>query len=272
MEREIIFLDASSRELFRIPNDSCIDVISFDGQKIIFPCKYMSAAETNIGGCIYEEKEFAQEQADKGAVFAPSDQRPEDIGMYEIYQIRDMRHTDYTFRSHAEAQKKLNPLDYTRVYASILSPSQSLESLFALHNADDRPFGQKMRSLSVSDVVVLIKNEIATAHYVDSFGFTPVPQFMEPKTLSVSQRYAVSGYTLTVSVPVGNKAFVLAENPGAVQPFVTWQKRRGERGCELGHYFSRRSDAVRDLYRRVNGQRDFQAQFPAKKDRRDYER
>jgi len=265
MAKDIIFNGAYGRELFRIPDDTCVDVIAFDGQKTIYPCKYVSAAETNIGGCIYESDLFAQEQAEKGSVFAPSDKRPEDIGMYEIYQIRSTRHTDYAFRSFEEAQNQFNPLDYMRVYAGMLSPGQSLENLFALHNADKRPFGRRMRSMSMSDVVVIIKDGTATAHYVDSFGFVPVPRFLEPKMLPVSQRYAVSGYTLTVNVPVGNQSFVLAENPGAVQPFVTWRKHFSERGCELGHYFSRRTDAVRDLYRRVNQERDFQRDFPPKK-------
>ncbi len=270
MAKEIIFSDAYRRELFRIPADSCIHVISFDGQRTTYPCKYVSAAETNIGGCIYESGTFAQEQAEKGVVFAPSDQRPEDIGMYEIHQIRSTRQTDYAFRSFEEAQNAFQPLDYTRAYAGMLAPGQSLEHLFALHNAGERPFGRKMRSISVSDVVVILKDGAATAHYVDSFGFVPVPRFLEPGTLPVSERNSISGYTVTVSVPIGNKAFVLAENPRAVQPFVTWQSSRDNKNCEWGHYYDRRTDAVRDLYRRVNQERDFQRDFPPKK--RDLER
>lgn len=270
MAKEIIFSDAYRRELFRIPDDSCIQVISFDGQRTTYPCKYVSAAETNIGGCIYESGTFAQEQAEKGAVFAPNDQRPEDIGMYEIHQIRSTRQTDYAFRSFEEARSAFQPLDYTRAYAGMLAKGQSLEHLFALHNADERPFGRKMRSMSVSDVVVILKDGATTAHYVDSFGFVPVPRFLEPGTLPVSERNSISGYTATVSVPIGNKAFVLAENPRAVQPFVTWQSSRDNKNCEWCHYYDRRTDAVRDLYRRVNQERDFQRDFPPKK--RDMER
>jgi hypothetical protein len=265
MTKEIIFSDIYGRELFRIPDDSCINVTSFDGQRTTYPCKYVSAAETNIGGCIYEAGVFAQEQAEKGAVFAPSDKLPEDIGMYEIHQIRNTRQTDYAFRSFEEARNAFQPLDYTRAYTGMLAPGQSLEHLFALHNADERPFGRKMRSLSVSDVVVILKDGAATAHYVDSFGFAPAPRFLEPDTLPTSQRHTVSGYTITVSIPIGNKAFVLAENPHAVQPFVTWQSSRDNKSCEWGHYYGRRTDAVRDLYRRVNQERDFQRDFPMKK-------
>lgn len=272
MGREIIFTDENHSELFRIPDNSCISLISYDGKNSIFPCKYVNQNETNIGGCIYETGEFAQEQAEKGAVFAPSDMRPEEIGMYEIYQIRDTRQTDYTFRSFEEAQKTFNPLDYTRVYAAMLSHDKSLEELFALHNADDRPFGRKMRSLSVSDVVVLIKDNTVTAYYVDSFGFVPVSSFFEPEKLPVSQRNTVSNYTITTSIPVAAKNFVLAENPHAVLPFVTWQGYKDSKRVDYGHYYDRRVNAVRDLYRRVNNERDNLPFTPDKPKHRDYER
>ena len=272
MIREIIFTDENQSELFRIPDDSCIALISYDGKRSDIPCKYVNQNETNIGGCIYKAGVFAQEQAEKGAVFAPSDMRPEEIGMYEIYQIRDIRQTDYTFRSFEEAQKTYNPLDYMRVYAAMLSPDKSLEGLFALHNADDRPFGRKMRSLSVSDVVVLIKDNTAAAYYVDSFGFVPVKSFFEPESLPISERNIVSGYTITARIPVAAKKFVLAENPHAVLPFVTWQGHKDSKRVDWGHYYDRRVDAVRDLYRRVNNERDNLPFTPEKSKHRDCER
>jgi hypothetical protein len=272
MSREIIFTDINHRELFRIPDDSCIDLISYDGKKSVILCKYMNEHETNIGGCIYDTGSFVQEQAEKGSVFAPCDRRPEEIGMYEIYQIRNIRDTDYAFRSFDEAKAAFNPLDYTRVYAAMLSPGQSLDGLFARHNADDRPFGQKMRSLSVSDVVVLLKDNTVAVYYVDSFGFTPVQSFFEPKTLPVSQRDTVSGYTVTARIPIGEKMLVLAENPHAVQPFVTWQGHKDSKRFDWGHYYDRRVDAVRDLYRRVNSERDNLPFVPEKPKQRNYER
>lgn len=39
MSREIIFTDINHRELFRIPDDSCIDLISYDGKKSVILCK-----------------------------------------------------------------------------------------------------------------------------------------------------------------------------------------------------------------------------------------
>lgn len=272
MDRQIIFTDENRRELFRIPDDSCIDVVSFGGQKTTYPCKYISETETKIGGCIYETSDFAQEQAEKGAVFTPSDRRPEEIGMYEIYQIRNTSHTDYSFCSFDQAKGKFNPLGYTRVYAAMLAPNQSLDELFIRHNDDARPFGRTMRSLSVSDVVVLLRGNAVEAHYVDSFGFTPMPAFFEPEILPVSQRDVVGGYTITAAIPVKNKVFTLAENPKAVQLFVTWQGHKDSKRMDWGHYYNRRVDAVRDLYRRVNSERDNQPFARERPKHRGYER
>lgn len=272
MDRQIIFTDENRQELFRIPDDSCIEVISFDGSKTTYPCKYVSETEIKIGGCIYESGDFAREQAEKGAVFAPSDRRPEDIGIYEIYQIRDTHNTDYSFCSFDQTQEIINPLDYTRVYAAMLSPNQSLNELYIRHNDDARPFGRQMRSLSVSDVVVLLKGSKVEAYYVDTFGFALVPTFFEPEALPVSQRNVISGYTITSSIPVKNKVFTLAENPNTVQPFVTWQGQKDSEHMDWGHYFKRRVDAVRDLYRRVNSERDSQPFARERLKHRDFER
>ena len=65
-----------------------------------------------LGGCIYDTGVFRfKKQIEKGSVFAPCDRRPEEIGIIEIYQIRNIRDTDYAFRSFDEAKAAFNPLD-----------------------------------------------------------------------------------------------------------------------------------------------------------------
>ena len=57
----------------------------------------------------------------------------------------------------------------------------SLEGIFERFNID-HPKDFKGHSLSVSDVVVLHQHGQDTAHYVDSFGFQQVPEFLrEPQ-------------------------------------------------------------------------------------------
>lgn len=57
----------------------------------------------------------------------------------------------------------------------------SLEHLWTKHNSDHRPFARRMRSLSVSDVVVLTQAGKKTAYYTDSVGFKEVPEFLTQK-------------------------------------------------------------------------------------------
>lgn len=69
---------------------------------------------------------------------------------------------------------------YQRAYRGVLAPSTTLDDLFDRHNMDSRPFGQRMRSMSVSDVVVLNRGGEEKAFYVDRLGFEEVPQFLKP--------------------------------------------------------------------------------------------
>ena len=74
--------------------------------------------------------------------------------------------------------------------------------------------------------------------------FEPCP---EPET--------VHGYTITDRMPAHDKVFVLAYNPNAVQPWVTWQGRKDSPGYDWGHYWSGRSEAWTDCFRRADAER-----------------
>ena len=269
-ERLIRFVDFKRRELFTLPDGANIILEDFNGKRSKLPCKYIDEHHAEIDGHEYFLGKFAFMQEHEGAVFSPEWMRPEDAcGVYEIYQIKDIGNTDYAFRSFEEAGKNFDPLNYRRVYASMLAPGLTLEELYAWHNNDNRPFGKKIHSMSMSDIVILSRGGLSTAHYVDTFGFTAVPQFLEPQTVTDDRKQVVSGYTVTVRMPVGNKVFVLAENPNAVQPFVTWQGHKAYKGYEWGHYHERRTDAVKDLYKRVTDERDNSAFSPNKPKNRD---
>jgi len=70
----------------------------------------------------------------------------------------------------------------------------------------------------------------------------------------------VAGYTITERVKVGNMLFVLGENYNAPSPYVTWQKREGQPGYELGHFLTDRNRAANDLRRRADDERQNLAQ------------
>ena len=70
--------------------------------------------------------------------------------------------------------------NYELVYSAELTPGTSLEDIYTRFNID-HPKDFKGHSLSVSDVVVLHQNGQDTAHYVDSFGYKDVPEFLQPE-------------------------------------------------------------------------------------------
>jgi hypothetical protein len=66
----------------------------------------------------------------------------------------------------------------------------------------------------------------------------------------------VHGYVITDRMPVGGKVFVMANNPEAVQKYVTWQGYADKsRGYDWGHYWDNRSDAWTDCFRRADSER-----------------
>ena len=65
----------------------------------------------------------------------------------------------------------------------------------------------------------------------------------------------VAGYTITDRMPVRDKVFALAHNPDAVQPWATWQGRNDRTGWDYGHYWTNRSDAWTDYFRRADSER-----------------
>ena len=98
---------------------------------------------------------------------------------YEIYQIKNNAGCKYLYCGYATAQPEIRASDYRCAYAANLPTGAGLEDLYALHNRDDRPAGRAMRSLSVSDIIVLYRGKHATAHYVDSIGFAEIPNFAD---------------------------------------------------------------------------------------------
>ena len=103
---------------------------------------------------------------------------------FSIYQLKQGVTTrDYRFepldaiRSNGLSVK---PENYEQVYTAPLTEKDSLESIYTRFNID-RPADFKGHSLSVSDIVVLHQDGKDTAHYCDRFGFSQVPEFLQPE-------------------------------------------------------------------------------------------
>ena len=68
--------------------------------------------------------------------------------------------------------------NYDQIYTAPLAGSDTLDGIYDRFN-NDRPEDFEGHSLSVSDIVVLHQGGSDRAYYVDSFGFSEVPQFLE---------------------------------------------------------------------------------------------
>lgn len=70
--------------------------------------------------------------------------------------------------------------DYQCVYSGILQPSDNLDTLYSVFN-QNHPADFRGHSMSVSDVVITNRNGDLRAFYVDSFGFTELPDFVKQR-------------------------------------------------------------------------------------------
>lgn len=100
--------------------------------------------------------------------------------MFDIYQVKYGEvFRDYGFENLERLKSrdlKVKYSNYDFVYSEKLQNGMNLEDIYTKFNIG-RPENFEGHSLSVSDVVVLVKDGETTAHFVDSFGFKAVPEF-----------------------------------------------------------------------------------------------
>ena len=104
-----------------------------------------------------------------------------DGNRYGIYQINSgQEERGYQFLS-LEAAKEMgftvDGKDYQMVYSERLRDATTLDNLFERFNIE-RPNDFTGHSMSVSDVIIMNRGGRLTAYYVDSFGFTELPDFV----------------------------------------------------------------------------------------------
>ena len=107
---------------------------------------------------------------------------------YAILQLRrgeDTRDEQFMSYSYLQRNGKEPDIDhYEVVYAAALpayrNQTQLLEGLYEKFNID-HPSDFRGHSLSVSDIVALRVNGVVSSHYVDSFGFKELPEFIKPE-------------------------------------------------------------------------------------------
>ena len=84
---------------------------------------------------------------------------------YEIYQTNNR---DFVFRNYAYAKTRIKAADYKLVYSGQMERWDEPEDIYIAHNQSNRPNAQKMRSVSISDIIVIHNRREAQAFYVDA--------------------------------------------------------------------------------------------------------
>jgi len=114
--------------------------------------------------------------------------------MFDIYQVKHgAAFRDYGFENLERLKSRDLKVEYSNydfIYSGKLEEGKNLEDIYTKFNID-RPDDFKGHSLSVSDVVVLVKDGETTAHFVDSFGFKEVPEFVKEREAVRKSRSSV---------------------------------------------------------------------------------
>lgn len=138
------------------------------------------------------EKTLAEREEAQRAAETPAPEQTEQQAQdtFSIYQLRGGEETrDYRFEPYERLQAAglaVDSANYDLVYTAPLDKNTSLEDIYRTFNID-HPADFRGHSLSVSDVVVLHQNGQDTAHYVDSFGYVEVPEFLRENPLHTAE-------------------------------------------------------------------------------------
>ena len=118
------------------------------------------------------------------AVHEPIEHKPIEGDHFSIYQLKYDDSLHYIrFEGLTRLHKEGNEVErdnYDLVYEAGLKPGTSLDDLYYEFNMQ-HPKDFRGHSMSVSDIVVLHKGDEDKAFYVDTFGFTEVPEFLLEK-------------------------------------------------------------------------------------------
>ncbi len=105
--------------------------------------------------------------------------RDNQFGIYQLNnspQARDIHFMNSDFLEMKGVA--ISRENYNLIYTAPLEEGTSLEDIFTRFNIE-RPEDFTGHSLSVSDIVVLHQNGENTCHFVDSFGYKEVPEFIQ---------------------------------------------------------------------------------------------
>ena len=121
---------------------------------------------------------------------------------YAIFQIDENgKGREYLFFNMDFIQKKgmeVEGSDYELIYSGRLGQREDLNTIYEKFNLN-HPEGYTGHSLSVSDIVVINRGGQVSAHFVDSFRFTELPDFVRQREQIITERAALQGQEIEVA-------------------------------------------------------------------------
>ena len=150
------FVDRKGNRLFEMLDGESLVFTKTDGQETKVECHRVDQNRIRLNDVICSTVKFARWCHQHGVTFRPEFPSVLDcIDTYEIHQIPFAVKTPYRFRRFSDAELFFSASHYQKMYCGMLAKATHPEELYLLHNQDNRPFGAKMHSMTVSDVVVL---------------------------------------------------------------------------------------------------------------------
>lgn len=173
------------------------DEFNFTGEEITIPeyqqeMRHFSLEEHR------DAIEKAIDRANENLLLSGNDDK------YALYQISSNGSgSDKMFmnmKSLKQSGQDVDGAEYDLVYSGRLTKNDDLESIFERFNID-RPTDFYGHSLSVSDVIVTIKRGKAEAHFVDSIGFTELPDFVRQhlQEVEMNRKWKYAAVTIDTS-------------------------------------------------------------------------
>lgn len=176
------FVDRKGNRLFEMLDGESLIFTNTEGKETKVECHRVDQNRIRLNDVICSTVKFARWCHQHGVTFRPEFPSVLDcIDTYEIHQIPFAVKTPYRFRRFSDAELFFSASHYQKMYCGMLAKATHPEELYLLHNQDNRPFGAKMHSLTVSDVVVLNRRGKRQALYVDTFGFVDVTDRFPPQ-------------------------------------------------------------------------------------------
>lgn len=216
--KNIRSIDSHYNTLFFVPDGGNVVLTYSDGEKLIRLCEYLDDYHVRIGGNVYHICEFAEKMERNGTTYAP--EKPSflsdrcystlssggeliaiekekelasrffnnPIDAFVIFQLKDDNGLrDIRFEPLSWIQcigYSVEHDNYDMIYTDRLtdtgSTTEKLNALWDRFN-NDHPKDFRGHSLSVSDIVALKQNGTVSCHYVDSFGFQELHDFLQPE-------------------------------------------------------------------------------------------